>query len=184
MLEDPLRVISRRCLTNQSYIVRPVALQNVLARVRVVEVDPGHDTLVYRGGKRAGAVNNSTNLGPDPFLKLRRADARGSLYEDSVVFVLLQAKHVTAGVNGQGPLHEQTRERLEGNMRGEILVGDLRLKLIRQLCVQLGCFVDDGSIVLECQCVPDVAGTWSATFRQRAEEKEKKEIVSLEIWWK
>lgn len=165
VLEDPLRVILRRCLTNQAYIVRPVALQNVLARVRVVEVDPGHDTPVYRGGKRAGAVNYSTNPRPDPFLKLRRADARGSLYEDGVVFILLQAKHVTAGVNGQGPLHKQTRERLEGNMRGEILVGDLRLKLIRQLVVQFSCFFDDGSVVLEGQCVPDVAGTWSANFR-------------------
>lgn len=163
------------------YILRAVALQNVLTRVGVVEIDPRHHTTINRGGKRAGAVDHCADLWPDPFLQLGRANARGSLYEDGVVFVLLQTKHVTAGVHGQGPLYKQTRERLEGDMRGEILIGDLRLKLLRQLIVQLSCFFDDGSVVLEGQCVPDVAGAWLATFRQRAGGKDKREIILLEI---
>lgn len=159
MLKDTFRVVFTRSRTNQVYILRTVALQNVLTRVSVVEIDPRHHVPIYRGGKRAGAVNHCTNLRPDPLLKLRRANARRSLYENSIVFVLLQAKHVAAGVHGQGPLHKQTWERLEGNMRGEILILDLRLKLFRQLIMQFRCFVDNRSVVLEAEREPNVAGT-------------------------
>lgn len=78
------------------------------------------------------------------------------------MFVLLQTKHVAAGVHGKGPLHEQTWDRLEGNMRGEVPIWDLLPELLGQLIMQLSRFVDNGRVILEGQGEPNVAKTWSA----------------------
>lgn len=129
----------------------------------IVEVDPRKDTTIYRGGKDSCALHHSTNLRPDPFLKLRRADACGGLYKDGIVFVLLQTKHVPAGVHGQRSLHEQAWYRLEGNMRSEILVEDLLLELLGQLIMQLSRFLDNGSVILDGRSKPYIAGRGSAT---------------------
>lgn len=79
MLEHPLRVVSRCSLTDQADILRPVALQNVLTGVSVIEIDPRDDAPVYRGGKGADALDQGSDLGSDPFLELGRGDARGGL---------------------------------------------------------------------------------------------------------
>lgn len=120
----------------------------------IVQVDPRNDSPIYRSGKDSCALHHSTNLWSDPIRKLRRADACGGLYKYGIIFVLLQTKHITAGVHGQRSLHEQTWYRLERNVRGEVLVENVPLELLSQLIMQLGGVLDNGSVILDSYSEP------------------------------